>query len=149
MSQQADFEVYSPDGRLQLLAEVKSRNGADADWAAQMRRNLFAHLAVPNAPFFLLALPDRFYLWKQPPAKPEITPPDYEIDATPIVAAYTDDLKRQLSSYGLELIVYSWLNNLINADLTKETAEPQEVWLFDSGLYQAIKGGSVETAAIV
>lgn len=149
MSQQADFAIYSPDERLQLVVEVKNKSGATADWAAHMRRNLFAHSAVPNAPFFLLALPDRFYLWTHALALPEATPPDYEIDATPIVAGYTDNSKRHLSEYSLELILNSWLNNLVNADLTKETAEPHETWLFASGLYEAIKDGSVKTAALV
>jgi hypothetical protein len=149
MNQQADFAVYSPDERLQLIVEVKNKNGATADWAAHMRRNLFVHSAVPNAPFFLLALPDRFYLWTHAPALPEATPPDYEIDATAIVAGYTDSPKLHLSEYSLELIVNSWLNNLINSDLTQETAGPHEKWLFDSGLYEAIKDGSVKTAAPV
>jgi len=149
MNQRADLAVYSPDERLQLIVEVKNKSGATTDWAARMRRNLFTHSEVPNAPFFLLALPDHFYLWARRATLPEATPPDYEIDATPIVADYTDDPKSYLSEYSLEMIVNSWLNNLVNSDLTRETAKPHEVWLFDSGLYDAIKAGSVKTEALV
>lgn len=151
MIQRADISVFSPDDRLQLIVEVKNKQGASPDWAANMRRNLFAHSVVPTTPFFLLALPDHFYLWKD--ANPvNVVSPDYEIDPRPILRKYTDTHERhlnKLSEYGLELIINSWLNNLLDTDLTRENAEPHEKWLFDSGLYDAIKHGSVRTEATV
>ena len=151
MTRQADIAVFSPDDRLQLIVEVKNKKGASPLWAANMRGNLFAHSAIPNAPFFLLALPDHFYLWKN--ASPiGVTPPDYEIDPTPIFGTYTDTQELHqngLSEYGLELIINSWLNSLLNTNLTRENAEPHETWLFDSGLYEAIKHGSVRAEATV
>lgn len=151
MIRQADIAVFSLDDRLQLVVEVKNKKGANLEWVTNMRRNLFAHSAVPNAPFFLLTLPDRFYLWKN--ANPlELTPPDYEIDPTPILRTYTDTTGvhlNRLSEYRFELIINSWLNSLLNTNLTRETAEPHEAWLFDSGLYEAIKHGSVKTEATV
>ncbi|MFN2453249.1 MAG: hypothetical protein ABR577_03415 [Pyrinomonadaceae bacterium] len=151
MIRQADISVFSPDDKLQLIVEVKNKQGASPDWAANMRRNLFVHSVVPTTPFFLLALPDRFYLWKN--ANPvEVVPPDYEIDPRPILRAYTDTHEHyldKLSGYGLELIINSWLNDLLNTNLTGETAEPYEKWLFDSGLYDAIQHGSVRTEATV
>ena len=35
-----DIEVRSADGKLQLVAEVKNRAGADTAWAAETHRNL-------------------------------------------------------------------------------------------------------------
>ncbi len=151
MIQRADISVFSPDDRLQLIVEVKNKAGASSDWAANMRRNLFVHSVISTTPFFLLALPNRFYLWKN--ANPfEVVPPDYEVDPRPILRTYTDTHERhlnKLSEYGLELIINSWLNDLLDTDLTRENAKPYEKWLFDSGLYDAIKHGSVRTEAKV
>ena len=115
-----------------------------------MRSNLFVHSVIPFSPFFLLALPDRFYLWKQSHTPTEAVLPDYQVEATPILAAYIDQSKipvSGLSEYGLELIVNSWLNDLCNSDITREKADPNQLWLFDSGLIEAIRNGSVKTEA--
>ena len=152
MIQRPDIAVYSPDNRLQLVVEVKSKLGATAAWAANMRRNLFAHSVVPYSPYFLLALPDYFYLWKNPISAIDIKPPDYEANSKRILEPYLHNSSHHLdtmSEYSFELIINSWLNKLVNANLTRETAGPHEAWLFDSGLYDAINHGYVKTEATV
>jgi hypothetical protein len=152
MIQRPDIAVYSPDNKLQLVVEVKNKKGATAEWAANMRRNLFAHSVVPNSPYFLLALPDHFYLWKNPGSTIDIKPPDYTANSKPILEPYLNKSSHYLdtmSEYGLELIINSWLNKIVNANLTRETANPHEAWLLDSGLYNAIKHGYVKTEATV
>ena len=64
MNQTADIAVYSPDDRLKLVVEVKGYRNATDEWAAQMRRNLLEYNAVPVGEFFLLVLPEYFYLWR-------------------------------------------------------------------------------------
>jgi len=145
----ADIVVHSPDDNLQLVVEVKNKTEAGAAWAAQMRRNLFAHSILPQSPFFLLALPDRLYLWKDGASSTTVMPPDYEIDSLPFFAPYLMDTNLSLddlSESSLELVVKSWLNDVVNADLTEQTAASHEKWLFDSGLYRAIRNGSVKSA---
>ena len=51
-----------------------------------------------------------------------------------------------LSEPSLELLVTSWLHDLINHDLTGNGDKPPQQWLVDLGLYQAIKHGAVTTA---
>jgi hypothetical protein len=77
----ADVAVYSPDGKLQLVVEIKNRPGASAEWVAQMRRNLLVHAVIPPSPYFLLALPDFFYLWIDARSVHELASPDYQIQA--------------------------------------------------------------------
>ncbi|BAY85671.1 hypothetical protein NIES267_51720 [Calothrix parasitica NIES-267] len=48
----ADIAVYGKDKKLQLLVEVKSRHGRSINWAAQMRRNMYAHGLLPETRFF-------------------------------------------------------------------------------------------------
>src|SRR5215813_1877658 len=93
MQDSADIEVYSHDKKLKLVVEVKNKHGASPEWAVQMRRNLLAHSAVPRAPFFLLALPDNLYRWKDGSDSTESRPPDFVVDASPILADYLKNMK--------------------------------------------------------
>jgi hypothetical protein len=144
----ADIAVYSPDNRLQLIAEVKGKTGATPEWAAQMRRNLLAHSSIPRTRFFLLATPEHFYIWKDGSEYPEVKAPDSIVDARPIIDPYikgTPLSREQISDSSLQLILTSWLSFLVNSKLTAENVPPSERWLFDSGLYEAIRHGSIKT----
>lgn len=149
MLQLADIAVFSRDNQLQLVVEVKGKSGSTAEWAAQMRRNLMAHSVVPRAPFFLLALPDRLYLWKNGSESAEARHADFVIDSTPIVAPYLGKTitADKLSGQDLELIIKSWLHQLTISGISEGAVAPHEKWLLDSGLYNAIKDGSVKTEA--
>jgi hypothetical protein len=150
MSDTADIAVFSPDRNLKLIVEVKGNRGATAEWASQLRRNLIAHEAIPRSPFFMLALPDKLYLWRNGSDAIDSRPADFVADSEPIISAYLDDRSpspMESGGHGLDLIFASWLNLLTIMPLTEEMAAPHERWLLDSGLYDAIKNGSVETAA--
>ncbi len=145
-----DIAVYR-DEQLQLVVEAKSKTDATTDWAARMRRNLVAHLAIPNSPFFLLALPDHFYVWRRVSSPLAVIPPDYDVDPTPLLSPYVTNGReslRTISEAGLTLAVSSWLNELVASSLNEEKAETQQAWLFESGLYCAIEGGVVKPQAM-
>ena len=65
MKRLADIAVFSRDYRITLVVEVKGQKHATDEWAAKLRRNLLAHDMIPPSQYFLLALPDHFYLWKE------------------------------------------------------------------------------------
>ncbi len=88
MSPRADLALYDRDGQLTVAVEVKNKLGTSAEWAAKLRRNLLAHGGFYGGSFFLLVTPDRVYLWKGAGAEPDLSPPPYEIDATPLFASY-------------------------------------------------------------
>jgi hypothetical protein len=146
----ADVAVYSPDGNLQLVVEIKNRPSASAEWVTHMRRNLLVHAVIPPSPYFLLVLPDFFYLWKDAMSVHELAPPAYQMKAAEVLAPYLD-LSTQsltdLSEYSLELLVTSWLEDLVGTELRRDTVGPHLQWLFDSGLYEAIRHGSVMVEA--
>jgi len=146
----ADVAVYSRDGNLQLVVEIKNRPGASAEWVAHMRRNLLVHAVIPPSPYFLLALPDFFYLWTDALSVHELAPPAYQIKATEVLAPYLDQTTqslKDLSEYGLELLVTSWLADVVEAEIRRDMVGPHLQWLFDSGLYEAIAHGSVTIEA--
>ena len=146
----ADVAVYSPDGNLQLVVEIKNRPSASAEWVTQMRRNLLVHAVIPPSPYFLLVLPDFFYLWENAMSVHELAPPAYQIKAAEVLAPYLDPSTQSLtdlSEYSLELLVTSWLEDLVGTELRQDTVGPHLQWLFDSGLYEAIRYGSVMVEA--
>ena len=148
---QPDLAVYGPGGELELVVEVKNRSGASPEWVAQLRRNLLADSIIPNARYFLLALPDFFYLWKDGTSSADIAP-DYQIDTTQILESYTNGVRESLndlSGYGFELLVSAWLEDLVHSDLEPKRIDPHLRWLFDSGLYEAVKNGSIAIEAAV
>jgi hypothetical protein len=146
MSPTADFVAYSPNGQIALIAEAKGRTNTSRSWATQMRRNLLAHGTIPRSQFFLLALPDRLYLWKDVGNKSELVEPTYEADATPFFQPYYAAAKvspEQLTGQSFELIVNFWLDELVRSGIAASATEPQKRFLEESGLLNAIQGGSL------
>lgn len=147
----ADIVVHDSAGNLQLVVEVKNRIGASVEWAATLRRNLLAHNLVPAAPFFMLVLPDNLYLWKQGKSS-ELTSPDF---VAPTQAILRHQEKRSAKSldnvteYGLELMVVSWLGMVLDTEIDPDLVPTELTWLYESGLYNAIKHGTIMAGAAV
>ena len=151
MGHYADIAIYGRDGQLKLLVEAKSKMGTTPQWAARLRRNMLAHGDFPSAPYFLIAFPDRFYLWRQRPAVPEIVEPDLAVDASPVLRPFLErtsspDIK--VSERGLELAVSAWLDWVISGPQPDEISEDEQ-WVNTSGLLDAIRGGRVEAQMLV
>lgn len=146
-----DIAVYSPDRELQLVVEIKNKLGASAEWVTRMRHNLLVHSFIPHVPYFLLVLPDFFYLWTDTTPVNNLAEPDYKIDATEVLAPYlkSNQSLNDISGYGLELLIMSWLEDTVRTELQRDTVDPNLQWLFDSGLYEAVTRGSVAVEATV
>lgn len=147
MSSHTDIIVFSTSGQPSLAIEVKNKLGTTAEWAAKMRRNLAVHGTLPEAEYFLLALPDRFYLWKGATEDPRDLPPTYEIDAGQVLAAYyeRDGLSLdKVSGRAFELLVASWLQDLVQRPDLPSGLSQGEAWIAGSGLLDAIKGGRIQ-----
>jgi hypothetical protein len=139
-----DLLVNDRDGQLVLIAEVKNRTNASADWAAQFRRNIFAHGNVPKVPYFLIIFPDRFYLWVEVDDTPSYIQPTYTIDARPILQPYFERAgveADQIGGQSLEIIAALWLGEIIHSEKPPEGVSEYQRWLIDSGLYTALSGG--------
>jgi hypothetical protein len=141
-----DLSVNNRAGQLILAVEVKRKTQASPAWAAQLRCNILAHGTFPQTPYFLMAFPDKFYLWAEPDSHLEQSAPTYTIDAQPILEPYfqgaglTTD---QISAQSLELIISSWLSEIIHTEKL-ENIDSSQQWLIDSGLHAALVGGRLE-----
>jgi len=147
-----DLLVDNSEGQPTLIVEVKGKINTSSKWAAQLRRNILAHGILPKVPYFLLAFPDKFYLWTDSQVDIDEREPNYIIDARPILEPYlrksgvTVDRIRDQS---LELIVGSWLGVIIHSDEFPKDLNESQHWLIESGLYTDLVGGKIEYGAVV
>lgn len=142
----ADLAAYDKDGQLALVVEAKSRLHTTADWAARMRRNLFAHGIVPRSNYFMLAMPDNLYLWRGKEMGVELAKPNYVISPEPLFKRYLDSTNVNANKIGdksLEILINSWISDLMQSGLPDDLPEPQRSMLVESGLVDAIRGGRV------
>lgn len=142
-----DNAVYDADKQLRLVVEATIRPGATANWASEYHRNLNAFEILPKARYFAFALPEKIFLWDRN-AEPsgDGDKPTYVVDARPLFGPYAQRFGYSLdtlNSVAFALIVTTWLEDLVRTTLSPESADPSLGWLFDSGLYAAIKDGSV------
>jgi hypothetical protein len=138
-----DIVVYDGMDNPVLAVEVKNQHGTDTEWAAQTRRNLLIHGLLPRVRYFLLALPDRFYLWVDKPL-PAIENPTYELDPLPYLQPYLDRadlILENLNGANFELLIVSWLIDLVRSG--ELIGAGNNDWLIESGLLEAIKHGNV------
>lgn len=147
-----DLSVDNRNGQLVLVVEVKSKLNASPEWAARLRRNILAHAhnTFPEAPYFLMVFPDRFYLWTDAEVHLHQSEPTYTIDARPILQPYLEQAgvtADQISGQSLELIVASWLGEIIHSEKAPENMNESQRWLVDSGLYAALTKGKFEHKA--
>lgn len=139
----ADIVVYDRNGQIVLIIEIKKRLGLSSEWATEWRRNILSHGSLPDAKFFMAALPDRFYLWKDAGNLPELVEPTFEIDAKPILKSYFDETgtsQEEITRHAFEFIIAAWLNSLLcfNSSLN------QQKWITRTGLSDAVSGGYLE-----
>ncbi len=146
MASISDLALFSRDGRLMAVADIRSRRGTSAEWAAQLRRNILAHGDCPDVDFFVIVTLDHVYLWKEAGTEPEEVEPDYEINAEPLFAPYVQGTRVNLAEVRrpvFELIVTSWLGDLLRAE-SKAAALGRGNGLVMSGFVDAIRGGRIE-----
>jgi hypothetical protein len=147
MNQYADILAFDKHGQLDLIVEVKNKRGTSSEWAAKMRRNMYAHGLLPNAQFFLLALPDKFYLWKNTGKALEVLEPTQVIDPRPFLQPFYEQSgisPEVLTGRSFEFIVTSWLNQVLGARRPQDLPQENQDWLVSSGLFDKLSGGRLE-----
>lgn len=147
-----DLVCYDRNGQLTLAVEVKSKINASPEWAAKLRSNILAHGTFPKTPYFLMVFPDRFYLWTDAGVPSNQSEATYMVDAHSILQPYFERAgvtADQISELSLELIVSSWLGEIIHSQKSSESVDESQRWLIDSGLYAALSGGKLYQQAVV
>ncbi|OQY54745.1 MAG: hypothetical protein DRR08_22400 [Candidatus Parabeggiatoa sp. nov. 2] len=150
-----DILVYNEKRQLVLVVVTLNQCEKSREWVAEYRRNLYLNTELPKTPFFVIASPDNFYLWKE--AEDEgILNPTYEMAPRFSLRGF---LKRsglspdKLNRSSFELLVNGWFDLLQIVDEKTEICsrypdwqlEQNQAWLFESGLFEAIKHGQLIT----
>lgn len=146
----ADLIAYDKYGQLAVIVEVRNILGKSKEWAAKLRRNIYAHGLLPATPYFMLALPDRFYLWKNAGNKSEIIEPTYQADATLLLKPFYDRLGLSptgLRETGFVLLLASWLHEIMYTGMNSGVLQKDSEWLIESGLLETIKEGRLVSEA--
>jgi hypothetical protein len=133
-----------------MIVDIRASLHTDPQWAAELRRNLLEREEFRRpTQFFMVATPDRLYLWKGPKTEVEVLLPDFVVDSRPLFLPYLQrpqgsslDLDR-LSPSTFELVVISWLSDLIYGSQRAESLGSEQAWLTDSGFLDAAKDGSL------
>jgi hypothetical protein len=145
-----EIVIYSADYKLKLIVETRTKPGASIEWATEFRGNFLRYQVIPRSPYFLLATPDFFFLWTDAETADETAPPDYCVPVPSSINSYLKRLKLSPGTVGKEVwgyLVKDWLSDVANFHRSPETIEPDELWLIETGLYQAIRNGSIATPA--
>jgi hypothetical protein len=144
MSERSDILVFDQNDRPILAIEVKTKVDASVDWANRLRQNIFAHDRMPDTEFFLIATPSRFFIWKNPGMDSLWNKPASVIDAGPLLAPYFDQVgvaPEEISGSSFELIINSWLAEMIYSGITPDQVNGSYQWMTELGLLDALKNG--------
>jgi len=146
-----DLVAFNKRGQPMLLVEVTGQHGTSDVWAARYRRNLLEHETMPNAPFFLIATPERLYFWRQDDPSPQEEPPHFTMDPAAGLKPYFETFKedpKTTSGEALEWILFSWLSDLSWSARLGAEEDPSLRWLSESGLLEALKGAHIESGEV-
>ena len=147
MSTQWDFAVYNQHNKLMLAVEVKTRLHTSTHWAIQFYRNIFANTTPTTIPYFLMTFPDTFYLWVHDGTPSDTDGPTLEINPQPLLQPYFEQsgvTPEQISGASFELIIAAWLNAVMQSREHDNASNPADQGLYDTGLYRALAGGTIE-----
>ncbi len=144
MSSGSDILVFDQHDRPVLAVEAKTKVNASVEWATRLRRNILAHGLLPTTDFFLIATPNRFFIWKSSGMDSALREPTRTIDASPLLAPYfmqTGVTPEEISGSSFELIINSWLAELIYSKGKPDQIHGAYQWIADLGLQEALEGG--------
>lgn len=133
-----DLVAYNRNKQMTLITEFKSATDMDTAWVTEYRNNLLTYANLPSVPFFLVAMPDKGYLWHHHNKENNI-PPTHIINLMPILKSHSP---QQLNKNNLEMLFTTWLFQRIHQPI--EQIPTDERWIIETGLYDAIKDGIIE-----
>jgi hypothetical protein len=142
----ADIAVFSKDKRPVLTVEVKDTSAyTTPESAAGVRRNLIMHGLLPKASFFMLATPVQLHLWPVsagPEARPAFTAAARSV--LDHYASHRPDGSTRRGGGALEIVIFSWLSNIVSGIRSPSADSDADRMLLESGVYKQIQGGTAD-----
>lgn len=139
MRNRADLVAFDDHGNPVLAVEIKKKRGTNPNWASAMRENLMSHGYFGRpVHYFLLGLPDVFYLWDHNDRTDPAKQPDYIVNPREVFDDYYFHLINEADHEGLEMILYEWLKRLSTKDIRSLPS-----FMIESGLYEKLKDAHI------
>jgi len=149
---QPEITAFDRNGQTVLMVEAKAVTWTSREWASVYRCNLAANGFLPKVPFFLIATPDHFYLWKNAPEAGVAVEPDYDIDPAEVLGPYfrrSNIEPGSVMAAAFELIIAAWLDDVQRETVANGVPKPGNRWMADSGLLAALGGGRIVLQATI
>ena len=146
MAVYADITIETRDRRRVLVVECKRGKETSPLKAAQWRRNYLAHGIHLDVPYFLLAFPTTFFLWRA--SRDANAAPDFTAPAKSVLSRYLGKIADRPDGpleESLEIALSTWLNDLATGIRQPEPGSEADQMLVQSGLLAQIKDGVVRT----
>ena len=150
-----DILVYDKKHQLVVTVVTMNHRGKPQNWAIKLRRNLYVNAKLPKTPFFVIAMPEHFYLWKDVEDEGEIVPTYEMVHRFTLQSFFKNSglSVEELDRDTFELLTNAWFSFLQLAhekmDICSQhpdwLLEKNQTWLFNSGLFEAIKNGKLIT----
>jgi len=138
-----DLVAYDHLGQIVLIIEAKSRTNRSISWATQLRCSFNQMDSIlPLSQYFMLALPDKLYRWKNNAPCFDLMATSFEINPEPFFGPYykkENNNPNDLSGSSFELILNSWINELVPCGPSPDLPNDQREILLQSGLIDALK----------
>ncbi len=147
MNSGSDILVFDQNDRPILAIEAKTKLDASVEWAMRLRRNILAHGLLPKTEFFLIATPNRFFIWKNSGMDSLLSEPTRTIESSSFLSSYfmqTGVTPEEISGSSFELIINSWLAELMYSGVKAHQARGSYQWIADLGLQDALAGGHLD-----
>ena len=138
-----DIAVYSRDDRQVLVVEIRSSIASEPEQLERVRQALMDDTASQSAQFLLLAQRNGLFLWKGSAvrgAKAEVA------SVKSVLRDYAEsvpDREETLRKPGLEIIIYSWFDDLAFGIRKPKPESEADQLLVTAGVYDLIRSGRV------
>jgi hypothetical protein len=133
--------VIEKGGDAIVAVEARNIESPSGEWAAEFLTNILEYGDLPECPYFLLALRNRMYLWRNP--KLPVSLPDFEGDTSDALQAFLVRLRRPLAGLSLnsfQMLIEAFLFEMVMGVLPESG---DLTWLVDSGFADAIRNAYI------
>ncbi|MEA2415199.1 MAG: hypothetical protein QOI58_1856 [Thermoanaerobaculia bacterium] len=133
--------VIEKRGNPIVAVETRNVESPSAEWAAEFLTNILEYGEVPRCTYFLFALRNRMYLWRDP--KLPVSLPDFEGDTADALQPHLIRLRRsvaELSLTSFQMLVEGFLFEIVMGVLPDYG---DRTWLVDSGFADAIRNAYI------
>jgi hypothetical protein len=148
MKRIADIVGYDTDNNAILFVEIKYKFNNTKGRVIKLLQELIEKYSISNIPFIMIILPEYFYLWDEKDLESDLKNPSYCVETKPFLQPYLEQSDQDIKDVdwsGFEMIAFSILTEIFSADTISDIKDKETNWLRETGLFERLKNGRLET----